>query len=100
MYRKGQFKLQDSDELRVDLRNPVYHTLLWIACADNLYKTYAILKASNTRYLKRIDWRLEERRYKDVKFMHRWYLTPNQNEKELTIKSKRFLTEECIRGQQ
>ena len=59
-HKKGQFKLQKGDELRVDPRNPAHHILLQIIYIDNLYKIYAVLKASNARYLKRTNWRLEE----------------------------------------
>ena len=72
--------------------------LLWIACVDNLYKIYVALKANNARYLKRINWRLEEKRYRDAKFIYRWYLILKQNDRELMIKPRRFLTEECIKG--
>ena len=57
-----------------------------------------ILKASNTKYLKRTDWRLEKQKYKDAKFIYKWHLTLNQNKGELTMKPRRFLTKECIKG--
>jgi hypothetical protein len=49
--------------------------LLWIAYIDDFYKIHAALKASNVKYLKRIDWRPEEQRYKDAKFIHKWHPT-------------------------
>ena len=45
-----------------------------------------------------MDWRLQERGYRDVKFMHGWNLIPNQNKGELIMEFKKFLTKECIKG--
>ncbi len=72
--------------------------LSWIACVDNLCKIHAALKISNTRYLKRTNWRLEKQRYRDAKFMHRWHPILNQNEGELIMELERFLIKECIKG--
>jgi len=74
MYQKAWFELQENDEAWVDPRNPAHYMLSWIACVNNLCKIYAALKASNTRYPERMDWRLEEKRYRDVKFIYRWHL--------------------------
>ena len=65
---------------------------------DNFCRIYTALKAGNIKYLERMDWRLEKQKYRDAKFIYGWHLTPNQNEGELIIKPKRFLTKEYVRG--
>ena len=72
--------------------------LLWIVCVDNLYKIYAVSKVSNAKYPKKIDWRYKKQKYRDAKFMHRWYPMLDQSKGKLTIKLGMFLTKECIKG--
>ena len=42
--RNRQFEITEDDKLRINLKHLVYYTLLWIACVDNLYDIYLILK--------------------------------------------------------
>ena len=72
--------------------------LLWIVYIDNLYKIYTALKASNTRYLKRIDWKYDNRRYINAKFMYRWYPIEAKREGMLTLKPRKFINKECLKG--
>ena len=60
--------------------------LSWIAYIDDFCKIHAALKAGNAKYLERMNWRLEKRKYKDAKFMHGWHRTPNQKLRKLTEK--------------
>ena len=60
---------------------------------------YKMLKVKNSRFLKRMDWKGEER-YWNVKFMYSWYLISEQTLRELIIKLGRFLIKICFRGQQ
>ena len=59
---------------------------------------YAVLKASNAKYLERMDWKPKEQRYKNAKFIYGWHLMPDQEKKNLIIKLSRFLTEKYIKG--
>jgi len=65
------FKLKDKDELRVNLSHLVYYTLLWIACVDNVYNIYRALKDKNWKYLVRIYWALEEKWFRNAKYIYR-----------------------------
>ena len=56
-----------------------------------------MLKIKNSRFLKRMDWKGEER-YQNAKFMHGWYLILEQILGELIMEPRRFLTEICLRG--
>ena len=42
--RNRQFEITEDNEPRVDLKHPVYHILLWIACVDDLCDIYLVLK--------------------------------------------------------
>jgi len=66
--------MQKDNKLRVDLKNLVYYTLLYIAYIDNYYRIYKALK-KNYKYLVRIYWILSKIKYKNVKYMHGWHLT-------------------------
>ena len=60
-----RFKLKDKDKLRVNPSYLAYYTLLWIAYMDNIYNIYRALKDKNRKYLVRIYWALEEKRFRD-----------------------------------
>ncbi len=64
---------------------------------DDYYKIYKMPKVKNSRFLERMDWKGKER-YWNVKFIYSWHLMSKQILRELTIESKRFLTEICLRG--
>ncbi len=69
IYRHQRFKLQEEDELRVDLKNPAHYTLSWIACVDDYCEMYKAPKVKNSRFLERMDWKGEEQ-YQNAKFVH------------------------------
>src|SRR6266702_7104367 len=81
----------------MDLKNLAHYTLLWIVCVDDYCEIYKMPKVKNSRFLKRMDWKGEER-YWNVKFMYSWYLTSEQTPEELIIEPRRFLIEICLRG--
>ena len=39
-----------------------------------------------------------ELKYKNAKFMHRWYLTEEQQVRAVIMEPGRFLTKECLNG--
>jgi len=70
--------MQEDNELRVNLKYLVYHTLSWIACIDNYYNIHETLKKRNHKYLVKIYWMPSKLKYKNAKFIHKWYLTKKQ----------------------
>ena len=42
--KKSNFEIQKDNELRIDLKHLVYYMLLWIACVDDYYNIYKVLK--------------------------------------------------------
>jgi len=48
--RKSIFKVEEDNELRVNLKYLVYYTLLWIVYIDNYYNIYETLKVRNYKY--------------------------------------------------
>ena len=71
---RQRFKLKSKDELRVDLSHLAYYILLWIAYVDDTYNIYRAPKDRNRKYLLRIYWALEEKRFRDTKYIHGWHL--------------------------
>jgi len=71
--------------------------LSWIACVDDYYEIYKILKVKNSRFLKRMDWK-GKKRYWNIKFMYSWHLILEQILRELIMEPRRFLTKICLRG--
>ena len=41
---------------------------------DDIYNIYRALKDKNRKYLVRMYWALEEKRFRDAKYMHGWHL--------------------------
>jgi len=68
-----RFKLKSKDKPRVNLKYAAHYTLLWIACVDNICNIYRALKDKNWKYLARIYWALEEKRFRDTKYIYRWH---------------------------
>ena len=58
---------------------------------------YKKLKEQNSSYLKRIDWKYNNKRYINAKFMHRWHLIEAKREGMLTLKLRKFINKECLR---
>ena len=75
MFRLTQkrFKLKDKDKLRVDLKHPVYYILAQIAYVDNMCNMYMIPKDRYQKYLIRMYQIIEEKQYKDAKYIHSWH---------------------------
>jgi len=69
-----RFKLKNKDKLRVNLKHIAYYTLLWIACVDNICNIHRVLKDKNQKYLIRMYWAPEEKRFKNAKYIHSWHL--------------------------
>ena len=97
---RQRFKLKDEDKPRVDLKHLAYYTLAQIVCVDNQCDMYKALKAKNKKYLVRIYWIPDERKYRNAKYIYRWYLVDNTELNELTLQPGRYLTEECLDGRQ
>jgi len=72
--KKNIFKMQEDDELKVNLKHLVYYTLLWIICIDNKCEMHKVLKARNYKYLVRIYWILSEAKYRNANYIYRWHL--------------------------
>ena len=71
---RQRFKLKDEDKLRIDLKHPVYYILVWIIYIDDQYNIYKALKIKNNKYLVRIYQMLDERKYRNAKYIYRQYL--------------------------
>ena len=57
-------------------------------------------KEQNGSYLKRNNWELDNKRYINAEFMHRWHLTKVKQKGILTIEPGWFINKECLRGRQ
>jgi len=66
-----RFKLKNKNKLRVNLSYLAYYTLLWIACVDNTYNIYRVLKDKNRKYLIKIYWAPKERWFRNAKYIHK-----------------------------
>jgi len=66
-----RFKLKSENKLKVNLKHIAYYTLLWIAYVDNMYNIYRAPKDKNQKYLVRIYWAPEEKRFRNAKYIHR-----------------------------
>jgi len=73
--RKSIFKIEEDNELRVNLKHLVHYTLSWIVYIDNYYNIHETLKIRNYKYPVRMYWILSKLKYRNAKFMHRWHLT-------------------------
>ena len=74
---RQRFKLKDKDKLRVNLKYPAHYILVQIIYIDNQYNKYKALKAKNKKYLVRIYQTLDERKYRNTKFIYRQHLGDN-----------------------
>ena len=97
---RQRFKLKDKDKLRVNLKHLVYYILVWIIYIDNQYDIYKALKAKNKKYLVRIYQTLDERKYRNAKYIYRWHLVDNTELNKLILQLGRYLTEEYLEGRQ
>ena len=76
--RKSIFKIEEDDELRVNLKHLVHYTLLWIACIDDYCDMYETLKVRNYKYPVRMYQMLSELKYRNAEFMYGWHLIKEQ----------------------
>ena len=53
-------------------------------------------KIKYKKYSIKIYWALEDLKYRNANYIHRWHLTEQQNKVDLILKLGRFLTEECL----
>ena len=74
--------------------------LLWIIYIDNKYNIYRAPKIKYKKYLIRIYWVLEDLKYKNTKYMYRWYLLDKQDKVDLIFKPGQFLIEKYLNKQQ
>ena len=74
---RQRFKLKNKDKLRVNLKHLVYYILVQIIYIDNQCNIYKALKAKNKKYLVRIYQMLDERKYRNAKYIYRQYLVDN-----------------------
>jgi len=88
--------MQEDNKLRVNLKHLVYYTLSWIACVDNYYNIYKILKARNYKYLVRIYWMLSKAKYRNANYIYGWHLAKKQWVGAIIMELGRFLTKECL----
>jgi len=65
------FELKNKNKLRVNLSHLAHYTLSWIAYMDNVCNIYRALKNKNQKYLVRIYWAPEEKRFRDAKYIYR-----------------------------
>ena len=71
---RQRFKLKEEDKPRVDLKHLAYYILVQIIYIDNQYNIYKALKVKNKKYLVRIYQILDERKYRNVKYIYRQHL--------------------------
>ena len=58
------------------------------------------LKEQNSSYLKRIDWKYNNKRYINAEFIYRQHPTKVKREGMLTIELRQFINKEYLRGRQ
>ena len=74
---RQRFKLKNKDKPRVNLKHLAYYILAQIIYIDNQYDIYKALKAKNKKYLVRIYQTLDERKYRNAKYIYRQHLVNN-----------------------
>jgi len=88
--------MQEDNELRVNLKHPVYYTLSWIAYISDYCNIHETPKARNYKYSVRIYWILSEAKYRNANYMYRWHLAKKQRVGAIIIELGRFLIKECL----
>ena len=63
---------------------------------DNKCNIYRALKIKNKKYPIRIYQVLDKLKYRNARYIYRWYLIESQTEGALTLKLGKFLIEECL----
>ena len=95
---RQRFKLKEEDKPRVNLKHLAHYILVQIVYIDNQYNIYKVLKAKNKKYLVRIYQTLDKYKYRNAKYIYRWYLVDNLELNKLIIQLGRYLTEKCLKG--
>jgi len=58
------------------------------------------LKVRNYKYLVRIYWILSEVKYRNTNYIYRWHLAEKQQVRTIIMELRKFLTKECLNGQE
>ena len=95
---RQRFKLKKEDKPRVNLKHPAYYILAWIVYIDDQCDIYKAPKAKNKKYLVRIYQMLDKYKYRNAKYIYRWYLVDNLELNKLILQLGRYLIEECLEG--
>ena len=82
---RQRFKLKDKNKLRVNLKHLAYYILAQITYINNQCDIYRAPKAKNKKYLVRIYQTLDKRKYRNAKYIYRWYLINNIKLNKLII---------------
>ena len=82
---RQRFKLKDKDKLRVNLKYLAHYILVQIVYIDNQYNIYKVLNVKNKKYLIRIYQALNKYKYRNAKYIYRWYLVEIQEIDDLTL---------------
>jgi len=61
---------------------------------------HKVLKVRNHKYLVKIYWMPSEAKYRNANYIYRWHLAEEQQVKAIIIELGRFLTKECLNGQE
>ena len=69
-----RFKLKEEDKLRVNLKHLAHYALAQIIYIDNMRNIYRTPKDKYCKYLIRIYQIIDEKRYRDTKYIYSWYL--------------------------
>ena len=67
-------ELKDKNKPRVNLRYLAHYILAQIVYIDNIYNMYRTPKDKYYKYLIRMYQIIEEKRYRDAKYIYSWYL--------------------------
>ena len=92
--------MQEDDKLKVNLKHLAHYILSQIAYIDDYCDIYKALKARNYKYLVRMYWMPSEVKYRNANYIYRWHLTEKQRVGAIIMELRRFLTEECLNGQE
>ena len=82
---RERFKLKDKNKLRVNLKHLAHYMLVYIAYIDNICDIYKALKQKNYKYLTRMYWALDKRRFRNTKFIYSQYLVEVQELGDLIL---------------
>ena len=74
---RQRFKLKDKDKPRVNLKHLAHYILAQITYINDQCNIYKALKVKNKKYLVRIYQTLDKRKYRNTKYIYRWYPMDN-----------------------